>query len=85
MARISGFSVGSMRRPVGPAQPLLVGIRPDRLASVVEAVEPPGRRVEHGDATLGVAGHDALFEGVEQHLEELLLLAQRVAAAWRLR
>ena len=39
-------------------------------------MEPPGRRVEDGDPALGVAGHDPLFEGVQQDLEELLLPAE---------
>ena len=65
------------RRAVGVAEPRLVGMRPIGSTSSRQAVEAPGRRVEDGHPALGVAGHDALVEGVEQDLEELLLLAER--------
>ena len=39
-------------------------------------MQPPGRRVEHGDPPFGVTRHDALLEGVQQDLEELLLAAE---------
>ena len=74
----AGSPRGSSRRPSGRRSSRLDGIRPDRLDVVGESVQPAGGRVEDGDPALGVAGDDALVEGVEQHLEELLLLAERV-------
>ena len=46
MARISGFSRGSIGEPSAGAGTWSVGTRPDRLDVVVESVQPPGRRVE---------------------------------------
>ena len=70
-------------RPVGPAQALVGGDGPDRVVVLVEPVELAGGRVEHGDAPLVVAGHDALFQRVQQHLEELLLPPQLRPPTWR--
>jgi len=71
--------VGLHRRAVGVAQHPAARDAADRLHVVTEPVEAAGGGVEDRHPALGVAGHDPLVEGVEQHAEELLLLAEGVS------
>ena len=76
MARIRGFSLLGHGRAVRPPQAVVARNPADGLVPLDQTVQITGGRVEHGDATFGVAGDDAFLQRVQQNLEKPLLTVE---------